>query len=115
MNYFDLSDEAVCHDLGLRLAACRVARNWTQAELAAEAGVSKATIHRLESGHSTQLSNLIRVLRALRLLANLDALVPQPEIRPMDRVRRQGRQRQRASKPRQPRVPQRPWKWGEDE
>ena len=31
---------------------------------------------RLESGESTQLTNLIRVVRALGLLGNLDAFVP---------------------------------------
>jgi transcriptional regulator with XRE-family HTH domain len=69
-------DTAVLTDLGARLAHLRLQRNLTQEELAHEAGVSKRTVIRLESGESTQLTNLIRVVRALGLLGNLDAFVP---------------------------------------
>ena len=64
--------------LGQRIARYRLNRNMTQSALAGEAGVSLPTVQRLEGGHSTQATNLIRVLRALRLLGNLDNLVPEP-------------------------------------
>ena len=69
--------------LGRRLARHRLNRNLTQAALAAEAGVSKLTVHRIEQGHSLQAVNLIRILRALGLLDNLDAVVPEPAISPI--------------------------------
>ena len=44
------TDEAVLSELGGRLARVRLARNFTQAGLARQAGVSKRTVERLESG-----------------------------------------------------------------
>jgi transcriptional regulator with XRE-family HTH domain len=60
-----------------RLAATRLDQNLTQAALAEEAGVSKRTVERLESGEvAARLSGLVRVWRALGLLERFDALVP---------------------------------------
>jgi DNA-binding XRE family transcriptional regulator len=47
-----LSDESLLKELGGRLAAARIVRNLTQAALAEQAGVSKRTVERLESGGS---------------------------------------------------------------
>jgi transcriptional regulator with XRE-family HTH domain len=117
-----LGDPDVVAELGRRLARERLRRNLTQEALAEEAGVSRATVKRLEAGHSTQLANLIRILRALGLLANLDLLVPTLPVRPIEEVDREGRPRRRASPRRDPgdpdgsgeRAEPGPWKWGED-
>jgi transcriptional regulator with XRE-family HTH domain len=86
----------------------------TQEALAKEAGVSLPTVQRIESGRSTQSSNLLRVLRALGLLANLDALVPEPPVSPLKQAKLQGRRRRRASSSRgDDKTP--PWSWGDDE
>ena len=52
---------------------------------------------RLESGESTQLTNLIRVVRALGLLGNLDAFVPPPLPSPLAQLRMRAKERRRAS------------------
>jgi transcriptional regulator with XRE-family HTH domain len=91
------SDEAVLAEIGTRLARARLERNLTQAALAAEAGVSRSTIKRLEAGGSSQLANLIRVLRALGWLGNLAALFPAASIRPLQALERDGARRRRAS------------------
>lgn len=91
------SDITVQQEIGLRLARYRLNRNLTQSEMAEEAGVSRATIARLESGNSTQLSNFIRVLRALDLLENMDVLIPEAQLSPMEQLKMEGKQRQRAS------------------
>lgn len=70
-------------ELGERTQKYRVGMNLTQVELAKQAGVSTRTIERLEAGNSVQLDNLVRVLRALRLSDNLDQLVPEASIRPI--------------------------------
>ena len=62
-------DPAALAELGRRLARQRLDRNLSQDDLAREAGVSKRTLHRMEHGHSAQMTNWIRVLRALGLLA----------------------------------------------
>ena len=108
------SDQAVLQALGRRLARHRLNRNLTQAALAAEAGVSTLTVQRIERGHSSQAANLIRILRALGLLDNLDALVPEPAISPIQQARMRGRVRQRASsRPDRPEPPTE-WSWGDE-
>ncbi len=109
-----MSDTAALEVLGQRVARYRLNRNMTQGALAREAGVSLPTVQRLESGRSTQATNLIRVLRALHLLENLDSLVPAPAISPLQQARMQGKTRQRASSPRS-RKPATPWTWDANE
>ena len=110
------TDEAVLAELGRRLAATRLERNVSQAQLGEEAGVSRATIERLEAGQPVRSTGLIRVLRALGMLEGLDRLVPEPLPSPVERLRLQGRRRQRArgGGP-QGRVPPEPWSWGEED
>ncbi len=110
-----LSDDELLGELGARLAHERLTRNLTQSALAAEAGLSRATVRRLEGGHSIQLAHLIRILRALGMTANFQALVPEPIARPLEQLERRGRRRQRASSnPRPEPEDAGPWKWGED-
>ena len=70
------TDEALLEELGRRLAACRLAMQLTQSALAFEAGISKRTLERIEAGVSVQTTSLVRVLRALRLIENLETLAP---------------------------------------
>lgn len=112
----DSDDAAILAQLGERLAHARLDRNLTQAELAHEAGVSRSTVRRLEAGASTQLTHLIRVLRALDLVERLDLALPAPEPRPLEELGAQPR-RQRASGQRGRRDdPENPdgWTWDED-
>ena len=92
------TDEAILSELGGRLAQVRLERNLTQAQLAGQAGVSKRTVERLESGAvATQLSGFIRVCRVLNLVERFDLLVPEPVPSPVAQLKLQGRKRQRAS------------------
>lgn len=108
-----LSDEAALQEVGRRLAAMRIARSKTQAQLALDAGVSKRTVERLEDGASVQLANLVRCLRALDRLEALEALLPEQAVNPLDLVARdQPRRRVRTM-----REPEReePWRWGDED
>ena len=92
------TDEAVLSELGGRLAQVRLERNLTQAQLAEQAGVSKRTVERLESGSvATQLSGFIRVCRVLDLVERFDLLVPEPVPSPVEQLKLRGRKRRRAS------------------
>ena len=91
-----LSDTAALQAFGLRLAATRLKRNLTQTALAREAGVSRATIERLERGAGADLKLLVRVLRALQLLDGFLAAIPADEPSPMALLRARGKKRQRA-------------------
>lgn len=110
-----LTDSAILAEVGQRLLQRRLDRNLTQAQLAREAGVSKSTVERIESGHSTQLTNLIRLFRALSLLDALNAMVPARAPSPIEQIQRAGVKRRRASTPKTPKAPKPPgsWKWGD--
>jgi transcriptional regulator with XRE-family HTH domain len=110
------TDEAVLAELGRRLARHRLARNWTQAELAARAGLGKATVQRVERGESVQMSSTVKLLSALELLDGLDAAVPESIELPIARLEREQRSRPRR-RARARRAPtdessERPWRWG---
>jgi transcriptional regulator with XRE-family HTH domain len=94
--------------LGRRLLEIRLARNINQTDLAEEAGISRRTMTRLENGEGVSLDTLIRVMRALGLADRLAVLLPDPAIRPIERVR-QGKERQRARRTSKPAA--RPWRW----
>ncbi len=111
----DLSDDAILKEMAARIAQYRLNQNKTQAALAQEAGVSKRTITRLEQGQSVQISNLIRVLRALQLIQNIEALIPSPAISPVQQIKMQGKQRKRASSKTNEPNKKEPWLWGDDE
>jgi len=113
--YESSSDRAILEALGARIARCRLNRNLTQEAFAERAGVSRPTVARLESGHSTTLSNLIRILRALDLVKNLDRLIPEPPISPIQQLKTQKQQRVRASRASAVAEQGAPWKWGDEE
>lgn len=110
-----LTDEVVLGELGERLARSRLEQNLTQAELAEQAGVSKRTLERLESGAvATQLSGFLRVCRVLGLLERFENLIPEPVIGPMEQLKRQDHKRQRASGKKPAPSNTGNWKWGDE-
>jgi len=88
--------EAIESALGEQLEKLRLSKNINQTILAEEAGVSRRTITRLENGEGISLDTLIRVMRALGVVDRLETLLPDPAVRPVERVRMKGRERQRA-------------------
>ena len=113
-----LSDEAVLAELGMRLGRTRLERNLTQRELAAEAGVERKAVQRIEAGESVNLTSLIRVLRPLGLLDALDRLVMEPTPSPIELLKLHGKTRRRASGARRKRTPDEreaaSWHWGDE-
>ena len=109
------TDEAILSELGGRLAQVRLDRNLTQAQLAEQAGISKRTLERLESGSvATQLSGFIRVCRVLEVVERFDVLVPEPVPSPVAQLKLRGRKRKRASARRAAKVPSAKWQWGDE-
>lgn len=119
MRLVDLNtDAAVVAELGHRIARHRRERNWTQVDLAREAGLGQATVQRVEHGRSVQMTTMVRLLRTLDLLEALDAAVPESVRLPIAELEREQRRktRQRARARREP--PSEPhgkrWTWGDE-
>ena len=109
------TDAAILTELGGRLTRVRLERNLTQAQLADQAGVSKRTVQRLESGDvSPQLSGFIRVCRVLDLVERFDLLVPEPMPSPVEQLKLGGQRRQRASKAKAAKPSPKEWQWGNE-
>ena len=111
------TDQHLLAELGERISQHRVNRNLTQKQLAEMAGISEPTLQRLEYGEVSQLTTLIRILRALKLLGNLDQLIPEPPPSPIQQAKLKGKTRQRASSRKKGKETEKPgeeWSWGED-
>ncbi len=109
-----LSDETVLVEMGKRIAQSRLDQQWTQQKLAEQAGISKRTLERVEAGASAQMLSVIRILRVLNLLDNLDLLLPQASVSPMDYLRMKGKKRQRASSRIGVKEPLGEWSWDDE-
>jgi len=97
-----------------RLESIRLSRNITQEQLAEEAGVSVRTIGRLEKGQGVSMDTFIRVMMALGIQQNLEALLPDPAVRPIERVGMAAGERKRA-RPAKPINGHSTWSWGDGE
>ena len=116
---FDVIDYSIASSDQIEAAICeklehiRLARNVTQVDLAEQAGVSLRTVRRLEKGQGVSLDTFIRVLIALGVQQNLEAMLPDPRIRPIDRVNIGGKERKRASSKKSS-IDKASWVWGDN-
>jgi transcriptional regulator with XRE-family HTH domain len=90
----------------------RLSRNITQEQLSKEAGVSLRTVGRLEKGQGVSMDTFIRIMIALGIQQNLQSLLPDPSIRPVERVKRNSEERKRA-RPSKSSHKKQNWSWGD--
>ena len=107
------SNEELLKILGGRVKDYRINAGITQEKLAEDTGLSLRTIVNIETGKDVKLGSLIYVLRALRLLGNLDVLVPEQDVRPSD-IARWGKKRERVKLSVKEKQVKNIMKWGED-
>lgn len=96
IDFATASSEAIIKSLCQRLEEIRLSRNVSQAGLAEEAGVSRTTMTRIAIGKPISLDSFVRVMQALGLTDHFAALLPDPGVRPVDRLRFGGKERRRA-------------------
>lgn len=87
-------------EIGEQLRAARLRSNFSQADVAKQAGVSIGAVKNLEAGTGATVKTLIRVVRVLGRVQWLLSLQPAITISPMDMLRSSKSKRQRAGKPR---------------
>lgn len=97
MNLSAINNQGILKEIGARVRRERLNQNMTQVTLAQRAGVSRRVILDLEKGKGCGLGAFIEVLRALNKLDQLDVLLPDPGISPLQLAKLKGRERQRAS------------------
>ena len=95
-----MSDKVLLGNIGKKVREWRLEANISQAALAENAQVSLSTVAALESGKNISMNGLVRILR---MLGKLDALLPfleEKQISPIEYERLQARKktRKRASK-----------------
>lgn len=89
MDWYGMTDIAIVSEIGKRMKATRVKKKFTQAEVAERAGLSVFTVSQIETGKNTSLASLIAVMRVLKLLENIEALVPEQVISPVSLLSKQ--------------------------
>lgn len=96
-----------------RLEEIRLSKNITHQQLSNESGISLRTLGRLAKGEGITLDTFIRVLIALGIQQNLEILLPDPKIRPMERIELKGNVRKRA-RSNKPQKVDKKWLWGDE-
>ena len=97
MSIAKLNDAAVLLEIGRRLRRERLNADLTQQQLADQVGLSRKTIQNAEDGKNCSLESIVRMLRGLNILDQLDSFLPDPGLSPMQLARLRGRERQRAT------------------
>ena len=110
---FENNNSAVLMELGARIKRNRIDMQLSQQDFAAKAGISTRTLSAAENGEDIRLSNLIRILRTLNCLENLDLLLPELAFDP-ESYRTLGRERKRVSRTIENNDTSE-WKWGDEE
>jgi transcriptional regulator with XRE-family HTH domain len=113
IDYSIATSEQIEAALCSQLENIRLTLNMTQTQLAKQAGVAFRTIQRMEKGKGVTLDTFIRVLMALGLQENLQTLLPDPTIRPIERVASNGSERKRA-RPSREETDGSTWNWGDE-
>lgn len=91
MTWNDLSNTAILAETGKRLKEYRLRSRFTQQQVAEQAGISVFTVAQIEQGKSVSFSLLLSVLRVLRLLDNMEMLLPALGVSPIELLKLKGK------------------------
>jgi transcriptional regulator with XRE-family HTH domain len=73
--------------LGEQLQQLRISKNLDQITTAEKAGISEKALRNLEAGRGSTVESLLRVLKALDSLHDLQLIAPRPSISPLALLR----------------------------
>lgn len=109
------TDHSILEQLGTDLQRERLSRNLSQASLAAEAGITRDTVRRLEAGEPVSTLTLVRVLRALGRAESLSGLLPGGGPGPLELFEKGPRGRRRARASSRDDSKRSEWRWGDED
>jgi putative transcriptional regulator len=98
MDWQEYTDKQIVSKLALRIKDYRIRKQYTQKELSIKSGVSLNSIQKVEQGEMVSMRVLLPVLRALNLAGNLEALVPDVSVSPIQLLKNQGQKKLRVKK-----------------
>ncbi len=75
MNIYAKTDDVILQEIGERIKETRISKKLSQKELAEAAGVQRVLVSRIENGNNFNLATLIKLLRALSKLEDLDKIL----------------------------------------
>ena len=87
MDSYSLTNNRIDTIIGQRIKQLRLDYNITQKELATTTGLSRVSISKIENGMGVNLSSLIEIMRGLRILENIDQVIPEKEISPIELIK----------------------------
>ncbi|MBQ9021408.1 MAG: helix-turn-helix domain-containing protein [Eggerthellaceae bacterium] len=108
------SNEHVLAELGRRIKSNRINASLTQEDLARRSGVSLSTVASIERGGDAHLGSYLSLLRALGMLTNVEALVPDRALRPSE-LAQLGHERKRVRPRKNEASKLEGWKWGDEQ
>lgn len=97
MDYKSLSNDAILAEIGERMRRLRLNADISQEALAETTGLSRKTVQNAESGANCSMDTLVRMLRGLNALDQLESFMPPAAPSPMQLARLHGKTRRRAS------------------
>ena len=98
MKFTEMTTSAVLTEIGRRVKQTRLELDMTQKQVWEEAGCSRRAVQTLEMGKGGSVEHFVQILRVLGKLENLDSMLPEPALSPIQLLSLKGKQRQRASK-----------------
>ena len=91
-----LEDNEICAKIGQRAKRLRLHKNYSQQEVADQAGISVNAIKSVEKGRATLL-NYVKFLRVLGCLESLESFLPDSDISPIQYIKLEAKKRCRAT------------------
>lgn len=98
-----MTDKSITKELGRRLRALRLRKNFSQKDVSISTGLSVNAVQTAERGES-KLVTYIKILRTLNSLDSLESFLPEVEISPLELAKREGKMRKRATGTRKNRI-----------
>ena len=108
----DNNNTAILNELGLRIKRNRIDMQISQQEFAKRAGISTRTLSVAENGGDIRIESLLRILRVMGYIENLNLLLPELALNPED-YRVLGKERKRVSSKSERNNSN--WKWGDEQ
>lgn len=96
MKYDFYNNNEILELIGKKLQEYRVSKNISQKQLAEITGVSRSRISDIENGSPSSMVSLIEIMRALKILDNIELLIPAVVKSPREVLKETLKKRKRA-------------------